>query len=72
MEGRYYRVDKSYQGRVCVRPIEKHYDVDCEPPIIKFCCPVCEQFGSKHSLADGTPTCPICGVNLLWNEISVK
>ena len=68
MEGHYFRTGKLYRDRVCVRPVEHHYEDEGEPPQIKYGCPVCEQFGARHSMAEGTPSCPICGVHLLWQR----
>ena len=52
MEGHYFRTGKLYRDRVCVRPVEHHYEDEGEHPQIKYGCPVCEQFGARHSMAE--------------------
>lgn len=54
---------------VKVNPIKKHYEEPGEAPYIKYACPVCTAVGNTGvQLADGVPSCPLCGVNLNWKE----
>lgn len=68
MDGYYFRTGKLYKDRVCVRPIEHHYEETGQHEYIKYGCPVCEKIGARHSLEYGTSNCPLCGVNLLWHR----
>jgi rubrerythrin len=36
---------------------------------IKYFCPVCEAVGNKHQLIRNEENCPLCNVNLLWDEV---
>ena len=40
MEGHYFRTGKLYRDRVCVRPIEHHYEDEGKPTQIKYGCPM--------------------------------
>jgi len=51
-----------------VYPIEHHYENEDEKPYIKYSCPVCESLGNKFSMTYGTSNCPLCNVNLLWDQ----
>lgn len=37
-------------------------------PNVKYGCPVCESLGNKHQISIGIRNCPLCNVNLLWEE----
>ncbi|ASA22626.1 hypothetical protein [Paenibacillus donghaensis] len=58
----------AYQRIAYVKPVENHYENKGEQPYIKYECPVCELLNNKHQVAFGTDNCPLCNVNLLWEE----
>lgn len=68
MDGFYFKTDKIYRDRVCVRPVPHHYEEVDSQPYIKYGCPICELFGARHALERYISACPICGVNLLWQK----
>lgn len=71
IDGRYAKGSKVYMDRVFIRPVEHHYEDIGEPEYIKYGCPICESFGARHSFAHGAKNCPICNVNLLWDDSDV-
>lgn len=64
MEGKLIQGEHTYQNKVAVKPVPHYYDEDKK--YVKYRCPICEQFGSRHSIWEGAPNCPICNVNLEW------
>lgn len=61
----------SYQKVVKLYPTEHHCEDPGEKPIIKYSCPVCEACGLVFSFPRGEANCPICGVNLYWEDDGV-
>lgn len=70
-----------FQQRVAVKPIARHYEKPGEAPYIKWGCPICDGLVSKYahyeevftkfspfSFAEGTSNCPVCGINLEWDD----
>lgn len=49
-----------------VRPIAHHYMPN--GAYIKYSCPVCEILGNKHQVHRREENCPLCNVNLEWDE----
>lgn len=66
--GKVIEAKYAYQRITYVKPMENHYEDVGEKPYIKYNCPVCESLGNKHSLSTGISNCPLCNVNLLWEE----
>lgn len=47
----------------------KHiYEKTGEEPYIKYSCPICDAIGNLHQVIKGDKNCPLCGVNLDWEE----
>lgn len=61
--------DYIFQRTSKVKPIAKHYENDMEPEYIKYSCPICVALGNKHQLLKGSGNCPLCNVNLVWDNI---
>lgn len=57
-----------YQRITYVNPVAHHYESSGEKPYIKFSCPVCDMLGNKHQVCFGQNNCPLCNVNLNWEE----
>jgi hypothetical protein len=36
---------------------------------IEYSCPVCAALGNKHRVHRGEENCPLCNVNLVWDEV---
>lgn len=53
-----------YERRVKVYPIKKDYGEG----YYKWTCPVCIQLNNKHQLTKGDENCPLCNVNLSWEN----
>ena len=49
-----------------IKPLAYHYMSN--GAYIKYFCPVCEAVGNKHQLNRNEENCPLCNVNLLWDE----
>lgn len=70
MEG--YVVD----SRVCckrityVKPVKHDYSDKYHPDYYKYSCPVCDMLGNKHQVTKHDKNCPLCNVNLIWDEES--
>lgn len=58
----------AYRRFTRIKPAEHHYEEPGEKPYIKYSCPVCEAFGNLHQLTPGEKNCPLCGVNLSWEN----
>ena len=68
IEGKVTAAKHAYQRITYVKPIEYHYENEGDEPYIKYGCPVCNLLGNKHQIAKGKKNCPLCNVNLLWEE----
>ena len=68
IEGVVSESETMHRRFVRVKPIEHHYEEPGEEPYIKYGCPVCEAIGNRHSVTQGEKTCPLCGVNLSWEN----
>ncbi|MNS99304.1 hypothetical protein D3C72_1337030 [compost metagenome] len=68
LEGKVMDSRYAYQRITYVKPIEHHYENEGESPYIKYGCPVCELLNNKHQVTFGSDNCPLCNVNLLWEE----
>lgn len=68
IEGKFKKSKYVHKRITKVKPIEHHYEDPGETPYIKYGCPVCESLGNRFSFYKGVPNCPLCNVNLLWNE----
>lgn len=51
-----------------VYPIKHDYSDKDHPNYFKYSCPVCEALGNKHQVHKGDTNCPLCNVNLMWEE----
>ena len=54
----------SYQRIMRVRPIERRQ----MPDGLKYSCPVCDAVDNRHQLSYGLERCPLCNVNLCWDN----
>lgn len=68
LNGKVTDAEYAYQRIAYVRPVEHHYGNGGEQPYIKYGCPVCELLNNKHQVTFGSDNCPLCNVNLLWEE----
>ena len=64
IEGSVAEAKLSYQKYARVKPTKIYY----EQGYYKYRCPVCEALGHKHQVGIGQDNCPLCGVNLYWDE----
>lgn len=68
--------DRVHAQRVKFRPIEVHYETPGEEPYIKHRCPICSSVMNtsiytplkKFSIPSHSENCPICGINLFWED----
>ena len=51
-----------------MRPIKHDYSDDECPNYYKYSCPVCDMLGNRHQVTVGDTNCPLCNVNLMWEE----
>lgn len=68
IEGKFKKSKHVYKRITKVKPVEHHYENPNEKPYIKYGCPVCESLGNRFSFPQGINNCPLCNVNLLWDE----
>lgn len=68
INGKVTNAEYAYQRITYIHPAEHHYEEPGEEPYIKYGCPVCEAIGNRHSVTQGEKTCPLCGVNLSWEN----
>jgi hypothetical protein len=68
LNGKVTEAKYTYQRITYVKPTENHYEKVGEKPYIKYGCPVCEILNNKHQVTFGADNCPLCNVNLLWDE----
>lgn len=58
----------TYKRITRVKPLAYHYMPNGS--YIKYTCPVCEALGNEHQVHRGEENCPLCNVNLIWDENS--
>ena len=63
----YHNTGLVYSSRLKIVPVKHYYNE--EKTYIKYGCPVCEAFGLRHSMQEGTESCTTCGVHFEWEEI---
>lgn len=51
-----------------IKPTELYYEESEEQPYIKYSCPVCATIGNLHQITPDQDNCPLCGVNLVWEN----
>lgn len=68
INGKVKDADYVYQRKTFVKPVEHHYEAPGEKPYIKYSCPVCDALGNKHQVAPCQSNCPLCNVNLWWEN----
>lgn len=68
LKGKVTEAEVSYKRITYVKPTENHYGKVAEKPYIKYGCPVCDLLGNKHQVPIGASNCPLCNVNLVWEE----
>lgn len=68
INGKVIEAERVYQRITYVNPIEHHYEEPGEKPYIKYSCPVCAAVGNLHQVTPGEENCPLCGVNLSWEN----
>lgn len=64
MKGKIEEGKYAYQRITRVYPIKKEYGEDS----CKWICPVCSQLNNPHQLTKGDVNCPLCNVNLCWEN----
>ena len=57
-----------YKRKTFVKPIEYHLIAGTGAPYTKYVCPVCQALGNDNIVYKFDKTCPLCNVNLLWDE----
>lgn len=57
-----------YKKITRVRPSAHYYMLNVDGNYIKYSCPVCEALGNKHQVHPGEQNCPLCNVNLVWED----
>lgn len=68
IEGVVCASEYAYRRFTRIKPAERHYEEPGEKPYIKYSCPVCETVGNLHQVTPGEGNCPLCGVNLSWEN----
>ena len=68
ISGKVTEAEHTYQRITYINPTEHHYEDSGEVPYIKYGCPVCESLGNIHQVTHGDKNCPLCGVNLSWEN----
>ena len=68
LDGKAVKAKYVHKNKTYIKPVEHHYEGPGEPPYIKYGCPICESLGHRFSFPNKTSNCPICNVNLSWNE----
>ena len=69
MDGVIERSPLIYQARVFVTPIRYEYG-SLSSPYTKYLCPVCDEIGFPDAeIGYIVDKCPICGVNISWENI---
>lgn len=68
LDGKVVKAKYVHKNKTYIKPVEHHYEEPGEPPYIKYGCPICESLGHRFSFPRETNNCPICNVNLLWDE----
>ncbi|MNW62893.1 hypothetical protein D3C74_410500 [compost metagenome] len=68
LNGKVTDAEFAYQRITYVRPTEHYYGKGGEQSYVKYGCPVCELLGNKHQVTFGSDNCPLCNVNLLWEQ----
>ena len=51
--------------KISVKPVTHYYE---ENDYRKYTCPICDNVGCNHQITEGEPNCPICGINLEWED----
>ena len=54
-----------HQSKISVKPVTHYYE---ENDYRKYTCPICDNVGCNHQVTEGEPNCPICGINLEWED----
>lgn len=67
IEGEVADEEYCYKRIAKIKPLTVHYSM--QPRYVKHHCPVCEAVGNKHQLTYGGKNCPLCNVNLTWDEV---
>lgn len=61
----------AHRRKLKVNPICRDYG-EKDEPYCKYSCPVCDAAGNARiSIPYGTPSCPLCGVNLNWERAAI-
>lgn len=68
LKGKVIEADVTYKRITYVKPTAHHYEKTGEKPYIKYGCPVCDLLGNKHQVSTWEKNCPLCNVNLLWDD----
>lgn len=68
INGKVTEAECAYQRITYIRPLEHHYEEPGETLYIKYSCPVCEALGNLHQVTPNQPNCPLCNVNLNWEN----
>ena len=53
-----------HNSKISVKPTTTFYEKD----YCKYSCPICDNVGCNHQVTEGEPNCPICGINLEWED----
>ena len=54
-----------HNSKISVKPVTHYYE---ENDYRKYTCPICDNVGCNHQVTKGEHNCPICGINLEWED----
>ena len=57
----------TYERIVKIKPIQHDYGNG----YYKYSCPICNRFENPHQLSPIETNCPLCGVNLTWDDFNL-
>lgn len=67
IEGNIEEAEFQHQRTSKIKPLVIYYSV--QPRYVKYKCPVCSAIGNNFQLPKGSENCPLCNVNLTWDNI---
>jgi hypothetical protein len=67
IEGTIAKSKVQYKKTTKIKPLVIHYSI--APRSVKYVCPVCKAIGNENQLSHGVNNCPLCNVNLIWDDI---
>lgn len=68
LEGYVTQAKDKYKRKTYVKPREYHLISKTGSPWTRYVCPVCQMLGNDNTVYKYDHTCPLCNVNLLWED----